>query len=57
MAYEFTKLSEVQITEEPSKSATILIEDNGEIKRAAGKSIGGGGLVVTVNSSDISSGK
>ena len=50
MAYEFKKLSEVEVAEAASDAASILVEDGGSIKRvpkssiAAGGSGGGGGL-------------
>lgn len=40
MAYEFTKLSDVEIAEQPSDAANILIEDNGDIKKVPISSIG-----------------
>ena len=41
MAYEFTKLSDVEVAEQPSNVANILIEDNGDIKKVPVSSIGG----------------
>lgn len=42
MALEFKKLSEVTAVEEISDAANLLVEDNGEIKRAPKTVIGGG---------------
>lgn len=41
MSKEFTKLSEVPVVEKVSENAKVLIEENGEIKRATG-GVGGG---------------
>lgn len=43
MGYNFTKLGEVNITEEVSEAAHVLVEDGGEIKRAPKSKVGGGG--------------
>lgn len=47
MAYEFTKLSDVEIAESPSEAANILIEDNGIIKKTSLSSVGGNGASTT----------
>jgi hypothetical protein len=39
MAYEFTKLSDVEVAESPSEAANILIEDNGIIKKTSLSSV------------------
>ena len=46
---EFKRLSEVELTENISDTSTILIEENGDIKRAPKSKVGGGaeGLIVT----------
>lgn len=41
MAYEFTKLSDVEIAESPSSAANILIEDGGIIQKVPASSVGG----------------
>lgn len=43
MAYNFIKLSEVELVESPQSVPNVLIEDNGEIKRMSAESLGGGG--------------
>ena len=43
MAYNFMKLSEVDIAESVSEAAHVLVEDGGEVKRVAKAIIGGGG--------------
>ena len=40
---EFKKLSEVEQIETASDNATVLVEENGEIKRVPKKEVGGGG--------------
>lgn len=46
MAIEFTKLSEAPVAEQVNDTDNVLIEQNGEIKRAATDQVGGaGGLV------------
>lgn len=47
---EFKRLSEVELTENISDTSTILIEENGDIKRAPKSKVGGGaeGLIVAV---------
>lgn len=46
MAIEFTKLSEVPVAEQVNDTDNVLIEQDGEIKRAAKDQVGGaGGLV------------
>ena len=42
MAYEFKKLSEVEKIEELNDSASVLVEDGGEVKRVAKDKVGGG---------------
>lgn len=41
MAYEFKKLSDVEIVAEPTDSANVLIEENGVIKKAPKATVGG----------------
>lgn len=56
MSLEFTKLSEAEQIETVSDKATVLIEDNGEIKRAPKKEVGGaGGYIATYTASDMES--
>lgn len=40
MAYEFSKLSEVPVTDAPTNEANVLIEDGGEVKRTPKSAIG-----------------
>ena len=40
MAYEFTKLSDVVLNETPNLTANVLIEEDGEIKKAPKSAIG-----------------
>ena len=42
MAYEFKKLSDVEIAETPSDTANVLIEEDGVIKKAPKSAVGGG---------------
>lgn len=41
MAYEFKKLSAVEVVAEPTESANVLIEENGVIKKAPKTAVGG----------------
>lgn len=41
MAYEFKKLSAVEVVAEPDESANVLIEENGVIKKAPKTAVGG----------------
>lgn len=43
---EFKKLSEVEVVAEPTKSANVLIEEDGEIKKIPKDKIGGVGTFV-----------
>ena len=54
MAYNFKSIADVEIVAEPSKSANVLIEENGEIKRAPKTAVGGagGGLYVSFYSDE-----
>ena len=40
---EFKKLSDVEVVAEPTKSANVLIEENGVIKKAPKTAVGGAG--------------
>lgn len=40
MAYAFTKLSDVNLTEKPTDEANVLIEENGDIKKTPKNAIG-----------------
>lgn len=40
MAFEFKKLSDVEIVEEPTESANVLIEEDGVIKKAPKTAVG-----------------
>jgi hypothetical protein len=42
MSYEFKKLSDAEVVATVSDSASILIEENGVIKRAPKDEVGGG---------------
>lgn len=54
MAFEFKKLSDVEVVAEPSESANVLIEENGVIKKAPKTAVGGtGGAVDTEYDLDI----
>lgn len=55
MAYEFKRLSDVEVVAEPTESANVLIEENGVIKKAPKTAVGGAGgggeepdMVITV---------
>lgn len=53
MAYEFQKLSEVNIVEEPTETAYVLVEEDGEIYRAPKSVVGGAqGLVVELTATE-----
>ena len=41
MAYEFKKLSDVEVVAEPMETANVLIEENGVIKKTPKTAIGG----------------
>lgn len=43
MAFEFKKLSDVEVVVEPNESANVLIEENGIIKKAPKTAVGGAG--------------
>jgi hypothetical protein len=45
---EFQRLGEVEQVETASNNATVLIEEDGEIKRVLKNKIGGGGLAKTL---------
>lgn len=50
MAYEFKKLADVEVVEQVPEGANMLIEDNGEVKKAPAASGSGGGIFkVTIN--------
>lgn len=46
MAYNFKKLSDVEVVETPADAANVLIEENGVIKRAPKSEVGGSQKVV-----------
>lgn len=52
MAYEFTKLGEVEALEKVPKGANALIEIEGDIKRVPGDSLSGGIKTAIIKSSD-----
>jgi hypothetical protein len=52
MAYEFKKLSDVDIVETPSETANVLIEEDGVIKKAPKTAVGGGGSAGEVSNSN-----
>ena len=43
MAYNFKSIADVDIVAEPAKSANVLIEENGVIKKAPKTAVGGSG--------------
>ncbi len=43
MAYEFKRLSDVDVVAEPTETANVLIEENGVIKKAPKTAVGGAG--------------
>ncbi len=43
MAYEFKKLSDVEVVEAPTDNANVLIEEDGVIKKAPKTAVGGNG--------------
>ena len=45
---EFKKLSELEQVETASDNATVLIEEDGEVKRVLKNKVGGGGLTKTL---------
>lgn len=57
MAYEFKKLSDVEVVAEPAESANVLIEEDGVIKKAPKTAVGGAGggtdAVIECNGSDL----
>ena len=48
MAYEFKKLSDVEVVAEPTETANILIEENGVIKKAPKTAVGGAGSTADI---------
>ena len=42
MPYNFKSIADVKVVNEPSDSANVLIEENGEIKKAPKTAVGGG---------------
>ena len=42
MSYEFKSIADVEVVAEPGKSANVLIEENGVIKKAPKTAVGGG---------------
>ena len=54
MATEFKKLSEVTLLDEATESATVLVEDGGDIKRVPKNAVGSaGGYVIHLSDSFI----
>ena len=43
MSYNFKSIADTQVVAEPSESVHVLIEENGEIKRAPKTAVGGAG--------------
>lgn len=41
MAYNFKSIADVEVVAEPAESANVLIEENGEIKKAPKTAVGG----------------
>jgi hypothetical protein len=48
MAYEFQKLSEVEVLTEVPEGASVLAEVNGDIKRVPGAGLGGSGIKTAI---------
>ena len=48
MAYEFTKLSEVELLESVPDNASAFVEVGGTVKRVPGSGLGGGGVKTAV---------
>ena len=48
MAYEFTKLSEVELLESVPDNASAFVEVDGTVKRVPGSRLGGGGIKTAV---------
>ena len=48
MAYEFKKLSEVEVLSEVPEGASVLAEVNGDIKRVPGSGLGGSGVKTAI---------
>lgn len=48
MAYEFTKLSEVELLESVPDNASAFVEVGGTVKRVPGSGLGGGGIKTAV---------
>ena len=57
MSYNFKSIADTQVVAEPSESVHVLIEENGEIKRAPKTAVGGSGggetYVIYKNGGDI----
>lgn len=55
MAKDFVKLSEVTVLEEVSDTASVLVEQNGEIYRVPKTLLGGGaqGMIITLTAEYI----
>ena len=51
MAYDFKRLSDVEVVAEPTESANVLIEENGIIKKTPKTAVGGGetDLVIVIS--------
>lgn len=55
MAYNFKSIADVEVVVEPAESASVLIEENGVIKKAPKTAVGGGGaemITVIINGND-----
>lgn len=48
MAYEFTKLSEVELLESVPDNASAFVEVDGTVKRVPGSGLGGGGVKTAI---------
>ena len=56
MAYEFTKLSDVEVVETPMDTANVLIEEDGIIKKAPKTAVGGSSnidLLISCNTESL----
>ena len=47
MAYDFQKLADVELLEEVPDGASVFVAVNGDVKRAPGSGLGGGGGIAT----------
>ena len=48
MAYDFQKLADVELLEEVPDGASVFVAVNGDVKRAPGSGLGGGGVATAI---------